>query len=168
MDVSQLHEKLGELICRRGYIVACTGSPLRSDDRIGLVVCERLLGRGLPVVLCEYGLESCLGKIMERNPRGLIIVDAVYLEGADPGEVVWATLKDVARQGGVVTTHNIPIHITVSILKKNTRIEEVYILGINISNLDYGLEISGKILESGDMLVDLLSSIYSECTRYSR
>ncbi len=167
MNASQIYGKLVELICGKGYIVACTGSPLRGDDRIGLVICEKLLGRGFPVVLCEYGLESCLGEIIERNPRGLIIIDAVYLEGACPGEVVWATLNDVARQGGIVTTHNIPLHITISVLKKNTRIEEVFILGVNISNLDYGLEISEEVLESGEMLVELLSSVYGECARRS-
>lgn len=167
MSSRELAGLIEELVCHRGYVTVCTGSPLRKDDRIGLIVCEELISKGYDVVLCEYGLENCVTAITEKKPRGLLIIDAVLLRNDPPGTIVLASEDEILEKISLATTHNIPVSLTLRVLREKLSIGKAYVLGINVEDLGFGLEVSDKVLRAGKLLVDLLGSVFEKCRENS-
>jgi len=132
-------------------LAACVGSPLRGDDRIGLVVCEELSKCGFPSVKCEYGLENCIQDIEEVKPGTLLIIDAVYSDKLGEGDVVLINPEE-ASDYAIPTTHSLPMRLVIDTLLKQGVIGRALILGISVKKLDVSLEISPRVLEAGLLL----------------
>ncbi len=155
-SVDKLKNILYRLLCREGYTIACVGTLLRSDDRAGLEVCNRV--RNLDTIYCEYGLENCLSEIIGKRVEKLLIVDAVVIEGVEPGTIV-LTSFDKVSESYLATTHNIPVHMIVKYLRLNGLAKDILLLGIRVGNLEIGEKLSGDIARAVDIVVDALNSI---------
>lgn len=138
---------------------------MRKDDRIGLIICEDLISKGYDAVLCEYGLENCVSTIIEKKPKGLLIIDAVLSINDSPGTIVLASEDEVVEKISLATTHNIPVSLTLRVLREKLSMEKAYVLGINVGDLGLGLEVSDEVLRAGKLLVELLSSVFEKCVR---
>jgi len=145
------------------FIIACIGSPLRSDDRVGLVICEKLAELGFNnIVSCEYGLENCMDEIISRNPTTLLLIDAVYSDRLEPGDIVLLDYSEITGGKGFampLTTHNIPLNTIVKILHDQFNIKNIYLLGVMVENIDIGLELTPRVRHASEMIVDTLRNI---------
>ncbi len=167
--VSDAKEEVIELVCSDSVLIACVGTELRSDDRAGLEVCRKLKELGVRgharLIECEFGLETCVDRIVKERPKRLVVVDAVLMtEGGKAGEVVIAKLEDVV-EGFLATTHNVPLRMMVKYLRALGCCEEVYVLGVIAKNLGFGEGLSPEVMEGVEKLVNNLAEALSSCSK---
>lgn len=128
------------------FLITGIGSPLRSDDQVGLLLCDELMNIGLNCLKCEYGLENCVDHVSEVKPKRLIVIDAAIFDNAEPGDIVIASEDNLqSEEIKPISTHNIPLRVIVDMLKNTGVIEELYIIGIYPQTLEIGLEITPPI-----------------------
>lgn len=167
MSIAELYDMLENIICRENTVIVCIGSPLRMDDRAGLIICDHLLEKGFKqVIKCEYGLENCFSELSRVKNSVLLIIDAVYSDKLSPGDII--LIDEDAILGNTsglkpITTHNIPFNTIVAILKELAGIEKIYLLGIMIKKIDLGIEISEEVGKSIDKIVSILENILDKC-----
>ena len=159
---SELTKILNRLICREGYKIACIGTELRSDDAIGILICNKLSELGIDVIRCDYGIENCIDDLVRRNVDKLILIDAV-LCNASPGSYVLMSIDELTNDISL-TTHTISPKLVINYLRKYFNLcRDVIILGIRVKNLNIGTEISKEVLRSSLDLINLISLIYRGC-----
>ncbi len=169
LDIDDIREFLSNRICSRKTVIAFVGSPLRNDDRVALLIYNELLDKtrnnpdNIWFIECEYGLENCLHEIIKKKPETLIIVDAILSQELKPGEIVLVTWEHVRDKIGLATTHNIPVHITLSLLIKQVDLQEIYFLGIRVKNIEIGMDISESVKKGSKKMVDLLLEMINIC-----
>ncbi len=169
LNIDDIREFLSNRICSRKTVIAFVGSPLRNDDRVALLIYNDLLDKtwnnqdNVWFIECEYGLENCLHEIIKKKPETLIIVDAVLSQELKPGEIVLVSWEHVRDKIGLATTHNIPVHITLSLLRKQVDLQEIYLLGIRVENTEIGMKISNPVNEARKRIVDLFFKIITNC-----
>ena len=169
LDIDNIREFLSNRICSRKTVIAFVGSPLRNDDRVALLIYNELLDKmknnpdNVWFIECEYGLENCLHEIIKKKPEILIIVDAVLSQELKPGEVVLVTWEHVRDKIGLATTHNIPVHITLNLLKKQVDLQEIYLLGIRVENIEIGMDISESVNKGRKKVIDLFLKVITGC-----
>lgn len=160
----QYSKTLEEEVCsyvKARYLITCVGSPLRQDDRAGLELCRELMERGLPAIVCEYGLENCIEELISSNARRVAIVDAVIVPEAFPGDIV--IINDLSELSNefLVTTHNVPVTAIVKILQSQGVALETVILGIQVKEIGLGLEISCEVRRA----VSYMAQLIEECLK---
>ncbi|HID80366.1 MAG TPA: hydrogenase maturation protease [Ignisphaera sp.] len=144
------------------WLIACVGTELRSDDRAGLEVCRRLesAGVGVRTLLCEHGIENCFHSIVTANKSSIMIIDSAIVPNSEPGAIV-AISEDEISDFTPLTTHTIPLTLILEILKRETSLSEIVILGINVKKLDIGFEMSLEV----ERAVKNLVSAFIACLR---
>ncbi|MEM2252925.1 MAG: hydrogenase maturation protease [Desulfurococcaceae archaeon] len=161
----QYSRALEEEVCKyvkAHYLITCVGSPLRQDDRAGLELCRELIERGLPAVVCEYGLENCIEELINGNAKRVAIVDAVMVPNACPGDIVIINdLRELSNEF-LVTTHNVPITAIIKILRSQGVALETVILGIQVKELGLGLEISYEVRRAISYMAQLIEGCSKE------
>jgi len=128
------------------YVFACIGTYIRSDDVSALELCNNLIHE-YPnnIVLCEHGLENCIGSIVELNARRIAIIDSVLTEDAPVGSIVLFNENEISETY-ILSTHSIPITISISILRNTLGSDiNVVFLGIAVKNIDIGLDMSPEV-----------------------
>lgn len=155
---------LKKLLCKRKYAIACIGSELRGDDRIGLIIGRELSKRNVQsVLICEYGLENCINEIKDMNIDTLLIIDAVLVNSVEPGKIVFVDEAHLV-ENYMITTHNIPISLTLKLLKLyNKNLENIIIIGIRVKNLEIGFDVTDEVLCAAKALVDALIKAVRGC-----
>ena len=175
LDIEHIKHFLIDKICSHRTVIAFVGSPLRSDDRVALVIYKDLVGKvnnfpnNVLFVECEYGLENCLHEIIEKKPEILVIVDAILSPELRPGDIVLVSWEHVRDKIGLATTHNIPIYITLNLLRKHVDLREIYLLGVRVENIEIGMDISNPVREGYRRITDLfleLTNICKEMTKH--
>lgn len=146
-------------------MIACVGSPLRSDDQAGLLLYNLLKDKGLPIVECEYGLENCMLEISEYKPEKLLIIDAVYSEKLEPGDLVLLDENSIREELPVTSTHNIPLKQVLALLKHVAGVKEIYLLGVQVKSIELGDRVSPEVCESIKKLAIVLEKTYRECRK---
>lgn len=157
-DKDELLQFLEEKL-RNKFMIACVGSPLRSDDRAGLEVCELLRRKGIidaRLIECEYGLETCLDKIIRLKPRGIIMIDAGYAENISPGTIVLSSIENVRDSFTLATTHNIPIRLMLKVLESEANIKDFYVMAIIAEKLEIGIQLSRRVREAVENLAEIV------------
>jgi len=126
-------------------LILCLGNIFYRDDRAGLEVCKRLMEMGYNnhVVICDMGLERCLGEVSKRDFDVLIIVDA-FLPVPDsdvkPGDVIVVEGFDGIRESivsnSIVNTHRLPLPLVLEYLRSSGKDFVPIFIGVCIENLD--------------------------------
>ncbi|MCS7128648.1 MAG: hydrogenase maturation protease [Sulfolobales archaeon] len=164
----QYSRALEEEVCsyvKAGYLTACIGSPLRQDDRAGLELCRTLMEKGLPTVVCEYGLENCIEELINSNAKRIAIVDAVMTPGARPGDIVIINDLNELDNEFLVTTHSVPLTAIIKILQSQGMALETIILGIQVKEIGLGLEISSEVERAVSYMAQLIEKCVKENLR---
>ncbi len=131
------------------------GNKFRSDDRVGLYIVDELSDE-FNVLKGGKNPEKHINKIKEIGPDVLIIVDSVDHE-SKPGSVVFTDLNDVVKKP--VSSHRMPIKIFIEILKNDLVDLKTYLIGIQPLDLSIGENISPKIKETAEMVIELIKEI---------
>ncbi|MCC6034832.1 MAG: hydrogenase maturation protease [Desulfurococcaceae archaeon] len=141
-------------IFKGNFLIVGIGSPLRSDDQAGLILCDILNQNGVNCIKCEYGFENCVDIVIEKSPEKLVIIDTAIFSGGNPGDVIFLDSIEAFDSTCILTTHNIPIGLLLNTIKELSSIREVYIIGIYPRNLEIGLEVSREVTNSLHILAE--------------
>lgn len=132
-------------------VIIGIGSELKSDDRVGVYITEKLSNiPGFNVIVAGMTPEHWLGKIAKSGYRKLLIIDAVEHD-ASPGNISFFGIDDLSRRFGL--THTSTLHLFTDYLKKVGEISEVGILAVQPENLSTGDVMSGKVLRSAEEVI---------------
>ncbi len=136
------------------------GNILLCDDGIGVRVAENLkeeieaLGDDIEVIIGKTDVLYCINKIEEDDE--VIIIDSTYFM-TRPGAV---TVKSLDRCDEFINYDYSPHEESLlSLLRKERRDVKGYLIGIEISHIDYSEELS-KILNR--KFKDICSRVYNE------
>ncbi len=151
-------------------VIACIGSPLRRDDRAGLVVYERLRDLNndrIRVVECIYGLENCYTDIIGFKPDKIILIDSVFVEGVKPGSIILGSYENIRERIGIATTHNIPLTLVLKGIVEQIGVREIYVLGVVVKDIGFGEEISREVDMGVRKIIDLIREVLSSLSQSS-
>ncbi len=90
------------------------------------------------------------------RPRSLLIVDGV-MAGLEPGDLVFTCDIDSIASFEPITTHYLPLDTVIRYTKETINsIEEICLLGIQVSCLDLAGEPDKRVIESARRIVEIL------------
>ena len=144
----QLRDLLSDKSTR--ILFAGIGNVLKSDDGAGVYISSRIKPTGtVSSLTVEMGIENHIGKINRLKPDILILIDCVDFD-KDPGYYDFLPVGEV--RDFTFHTHNIS-------LKKISELfaMPVYILGIQPENLSFGENLSVKIKEAADRIIETIN-----------
>jgi hydrogenase 3 maturation protease len=115
------------------------GHPLRRDDAVGVVVCERMrpaLRRRRDVLVVSGGSapENCVGALRAFSPDLVVVLDAARM-GQPPGTVMRIDPSDPRAAGA--STHTLPLPVFCEYLKTTLGCD-VTLLGIEPADTSFG------------------------------
>lgn len=149
-------ETLKKILKDSEKIVVCgVGNELKSDDRIGILIAEELKNKinseKISVFICGSAPEGFSGKILKEKPSHLVIIDAARFNG-NPGDI--GLFKPDEIEGIITSTHTLPLSLMCKYLFSELQGDiEIIIIGIQIENLEFGEEISPKVLKAKDKIL---------------
>ncbi len=161
--LNDLYKELYRLLCINKYSIVCLGSELRSDDRLGLVICDELVKNGIDSVKCVYGLENCISDIIDRKMEKILLIDGVVVENYKPGDIVLIYGIDALRDYSLTTTHTIPVGLAINYLRKMGLAKNIVVLGIVVENIGIGLEISSRVKKSIESITKTIVDVVDKC-----
>ncbi|MGE5581290.1 MAG: hydrogenase maturation peptidase HycI [Bacillota bacterium] len=140
------------------------GSPLRSDDSVGLYIVTRLqelltpdCRKELSFYLGESAPENFSGEIRRRKPSHVVIFDAADL-GEEPGTFA---IIERERIGGVsFSTHTLPLKILADYLVQTIDCQ-VIVLGIQPKLREFAYPMSGEVKEAADGFLEEFGKAFS-------
>ncbi len=127
------------------------------DDGIGILIAkniqEFLKGNHIDLIIGETDFEYCLSNI--KNDDFLFILDAGYY-GKNIGDITILLLDDYTSHKNGYTQHN---YSFIDLVKLYYNEIKGYILAIEISNIDYTLEISEELKTNVNKIFNEVISI---------
>ncbi len=146
-------------LIENGYVFACVGTYIRSDDATALELCNNLVQEYRNIVLCEHGLENCIGSLAELNTRKIVVIDSVLIKDVPVGSIVLFDENEI-DEAYILSTHSLPISTSLSILRNilGTDISIVFI-GIVIENIDIGFGISSNARKAIENIIECLKKL---------
>jgi hydrogenase maturation protease len=123
--------------------VIAIGNILMKDDGIGIRVAEGIRERlekcGIEVIIGETDFEYCASKIEEGD--FLYIIDAAY-SGKTPGEITVIPIENYRHEANLYSQHGYSV---INIIFLHYKLISGYIIGIEISEIDYHLNLSDEL-----------------------
>jgi hydrogenase 3 maturation protease len=129
------------------------GNPLNGDDGAGTYVAGQFRKEGWVPISCGTAPENFTGIIRRARPDCLVLVDAAAM-GLSPGEsrvIPHHRIADVS-----MGTHQLPLSILIDFLSDAAG--RIVLIGIQPERVAAGEEISPRVREGADRLVDALAS----------
>lgn len=134
-------------------VIAGIGNPLRKDDAVGSYIARSIKDKVKAIVLdCEDSPERYLGKIIEYKPDRIIFIDALDMK-LEPGTLIFFDAHKL--EGAKISTHNTSLKLYIDFIKKNVN-TSVFILGIQPESTNLGTNLSKKVLETANILIEFL------------
>ncbi|MCC7572161.1 MAG: hydrogenase maturation peptidase HycI [Candidatus Methanofastidiosum sp.] len=142
-------------ILKKKVAVLGVGSELRGDDGVGPYLSKKLSA------LNNESFYSLNGDLVPENfthdlrrfqPDNVIIIDAAFMEKS-AGELAIIRINEVT--GISFSSHSMPLSVLGKYLSREIG-ANVYILGIQASNIDFGSEISSEVKETADKIFDII------------
>jgi hydrogenase maturation protease len=134
----------------RKILFAGVGNVLRSDDGVGVYICQKLKpSESLDILLVETSIENYVGKINRSGADLLVLVDCVNF-GRRPG---YFDLKPASELLDITfQTHNISLRKVSELFHM-----PVCILGIQPANTSFGETLSLPVLDSAKIIVNQIN-----------
>jgi len=128
------------------------GNRLKSDDAIGINICEKIRQTARKqVLIVESGIEKFVGKINTISPDILVMVDCTDFN-KEPGHFNLFPISET--QDNTLHTH------TISLLRISEFFTmKTYILGIQPEFVGFGEEISPKVIKSSNQILTFLNEM---------
>ena len=136
------------------YLVVCIGNRDGGDDAVGPYIADRLKEEAFENVIdCGTVPENFTGIIKQKNPKKLIIIDAVDMK-LKPGEIRIVPKEKIGVM--TISTHGIPLSIFIDYLEKY--IKKINFIGIQPKTM-YG-NITKKVKKSAEELINIIKNNY--------
>jgi len=142
-------------ILKNKLAVLGVGSELRGDDGIGPYLSERLSNFNSESFLSINGdlvPENFTRDLRKFQPDNIIIIDAAFM-GKSAGDIEIIRINEVT--GISFSSHSMPISVLGKYLSQEIG-ANVYILGIQPINIDFGSEISIEVIEAADKIFEMI------------
>jgi hydrogenase maturation protease len=141
------------------------GNPCRSDDAIGIYVIDELkkrIGDDPHISILDMGTGAFEVLFKLKGQKKIILVDAVLNTGEQPGTLYKVPAQEVMsapQEDPMVFLHSIKWDQALSYAKKILQHEypediQVYLIAIDNTKLE--MEISERVKEAGDRVVELI------------
>ncbi|MEO0101979.1 MAG: hydrogenase 3 maturation endopeptidase HyCI [candidate division WOR-3 bacterium] len=142
-------------------LILGVGNPLRGDDGIGSEIAKELIRLGFKNVIdSEDAPENFILKIIDLKPKRLIVIDACDFSGK-VGEFRLFTKEEWQKiLPTSFSTHTLPLSLFLSLIAREVSCE-VYLLGIQVKNLEMSSEISLELKEKKNEIVNYLLNLLS-------
>lgn len=149
----------------RRLLVVGLGNEFRGDDGLGLYVARSLrrLLKGLGnvrVIVAEGGLENVTHAILRYRPTHMVLVDAAYVEGGEPGAVYIFSVDELSNTRSL-STHYIPPRVIIDYIRSYVDVD-VLIIGVQVKEVGLGLGLSSEVLETCNYLVEVLNAVVTD------
>ncbi|MEO0117338.1 MAG: hydrogenase 3 maturation endopeptidase HyCI [candidate division WOR-3 bacterium] len=143
-------------------LILGVGNPLRGDDGIGSEIAKELIRLGFKNVIdSEDAPENFILKIIDLKPKRLIVIDACDFSGK-VGEFRLFTKEEWQKiLPTSFSTHTLPLSLFLSLMEREISCE-VYLLGIQVKNLEMSSEISLELKEKKSEIVNYLLNLLSD------
>lgn len=127
------------------------GNVLRKDDGAGVYISKRIKKSvSVDSLTVEISIENYIGKINSLNPDILILIDAIDL-GLPPGSVRFLPVTGIKDL--TFNTHNISLKRISEFFNA-----QIYILGIQPENIEFGENISYLVKEKADKIINQINT----------
>ncbi|NMC42202.1 MAG: hydrogenase maturation protease [Bacteroidales bacterium] len=134
----------------RKIVFAGIGNVLKSDDGIGVYISSRIRKRkNLEALTVEVSIENYIGKINSLNPDVLILIDCVDMN-SPPGTSRLMRIDEI--RDFTFNTHNISLRRITEFFNA-----EVFILGIQPLNVDFGEKISYLVAKEANRIIEQIN-----------
>ena len=128
------------------------GNRLKSDDAIGIYICEKIIQTDFKkVLIVESGIEKFVGKINSIAPDILVLVDCTDFN-KEPGYCDLVPIDNILDH--TMHTHTISLKRISEFFEMPT-----YLLGIQPKNVMFGEDISEEVANSANKLIQLINKI---------
>ena len=135
---------------RSAILFVGIGNRLKSDDAVGIYICDNLLStKGKQKLIVESGIEKYVGKINDLSPEILVLVDCTDFN-KEPGYLNLFTVDKI--QDNSLHTHTISLGRISEFFEMKT-----YILGIQPEFVGFGEEISQVVKDKADEVVAFIN-----------
>jgi len=144
-------------ILNKKLVILGVGSDIRGDDGVGPYLTDRLsILNNDRFLSINGGLvpENFTSDIRKFKPEIVIIIDAALMEKA-PGD--FELIKINEATGISFSSHSMPLSVLGKYLSSYIG-AEVYVLGIQAANLNFGSEMSTKVKETADSLFEIINT----------
>lgn len=126
-------------------VILGIGNPIRGDDAFGSFLARRIENK---ICLRVYdggsSPENLLGKIIEDDPRTVLIIDALAFGGV-PGEINLFNPEEI-KTSALFFTHNPSPRLIFDFLQENTK-AKIYLLAIQPRTINLGDKMTPPIEE---------------------
>lgn len=150
---------------RAPCLVLGLGNTLFGDEGVGVAAADRLVGRRLPGIEVLDGgtLGIALLPQIEGRDR-LLVLDAVLVEGAAPGEIITIRGDDMPRgQRLLISAHQVGIAETLDAAElSGQRPADVAVVGMVPASLDTGHGLSPTVAARLDAMVDAALAVLDD------
>lgn len=141
--------------------VIAIGNILMSDDGIGIAVVEKIKHEleedNIKVIIGETDFNYCASMIEEKD--FIFIIDGAYF-GKKPGEITLCSIKEYRSFKKEYSQHSYSLLDLIDLYYKDV---EGYIVGIEISNVDFNLGLSDTLKNDLQIIsqktIDIMKSI---------
>ena len=142
-------------ILKKKLAVLGVGSELRGDDGVGPYLSEKLSSFNSESFLSINGdlvPENFTRDLKKFRPDNIIIIDAAFMEKS-AGDIEIVRINDLI--GISFSSHSMPLSVLGKYLLQEIG-ANIYILGIQAINIDFGSEISLEVREAADKIFEII------------
>jgi hydrogenase 3 maturation protease len=155
MSQEDIKKRLSDLLSKDVLIVGI-GNTLRSDDGFGPLLVSALKGK-VKADCLDAGLspENYIGKIVKLKPKTILFIDVISSD--EPVATIKLIKEDEIPLYGF-STHNMSPKLMIEHIKAQIK-TDIYLLGIQPKNLEFGEGMSNELKESLDFLYNIFVDI---------
>jgi len=141
-------------------VILGIGNELRGDDFLGSLIARKLtplFSKRDDVVVFDGGVvpENFTGAIKRESPSHIIFIDAADM-GKSPGHIQIIKKDEINRYH--LSTHAMPLSFLIKYLEQTTQ-ARIILIGIQPEEMDLINQVSEKINESVEYVVDLFCKV---------
>lgn len=134
-------------------LIVTVGNKLRGDDGIGEYIFRSLRDKvNADLLNCEDLPENFLEIIINKNPDIIIFIDSVKT-GEKPGSILFIEANSL--KSSTFFTHKPSLSLSIEYIKAIISCK-IFIIGIEAKNTNFGSSISKEVLESADLIGEIL------------
>lgn len=142
-------------ILKKKLAVLGVGSELRGDDGVGPYLSEKLSsfnGESFLSINGDLVPENFTRDLRKFRPDNIIIIDAAFM-GKSAGDIEIIRINELT--GISFSSHSMPLSVLGKYLSQEIG-ANIYILGIQAINIDFGSEISLEVREAADKIFEII------------
>lgn len=139
------------------------GNWIMRDDAVGLHIVDgirdRIRSARVTILNVEDVIENYVYSIADSDCDNVVIIDAMQ-SGAETGSVMFCNINELDEVIHNFSTHKLALMLSGKVLQKHGK--EVWFMGIESRDIDFGNGLSDEVKKSADIIRDLLLT-YINC-----